>query len=1168
MSLHLEHVTAVFLELLNLVASIDLLAAHLGLGVDGLHQHVGDVGNGPRGTAQVEAALVADVRLDDIAHGLAHAVLDVDLAGLIAGEGGAEVGDDAGVDVGLPLLAVKVLLALVAGAEVQQDGTDLLAAGLLQGAVLDEGAEGRQARAEAGHDEGRLGGRRELHDGGLDGGDDGRADGQAREVTRGVAEAVAAAGVNPVNDNDHEGDGVGGHGLGGCDGVLAALERGDDADQVVERRAGRGELLENVDVGDEVDLGALLEVGGALGTAEAGQDGPLALVRGELGQRLVEALGRLAEHVDVLLEGLVDGASLQGGRVFTGGDLDDGLRVEAVPGDELLDLGLVVLSMDAEGLANVVSEARVAEVELDVEDVAVVRLRREATVLLDGDGLLEGEALGGRLPVDKLRRLLRLLLVKADEAVGLDGRGQGAGNDVLGELSPGGLELDSAQGLAESLLDLSEGQGKTFGKGDLSDLLGSDVRAGNLKEGKLQQNLNGLGLLLGDRGLGGVQNVELNGLVEDLLAHDGREALLEILLFEAREVQEQLATGLDALEDVEVLEKLLVANGDDVSLLDGVGGLDGLLGAADVGADDAALEQVVEGLVDIDVAGGLTREQVADNGRRVDGNGVVGVPEGVLMGLDQRGEGLSLGIGIDKLAKDVGEGLRCEGLRGGVLDVRDRRVLAPLSGERDGSQDVGVESGLQRGVIDGELVLDLAQDRDGPGGLGNAGKEFLLDEGAVDADVDGADFDAIGGQTVDDLLGELGLGAAKDDEDGLGIVMSVVLEQAVGGAELVVEELEQLNDFAGIVESLVQGLDLARDLLVGLGDALLVQGVGSLQRLLGQLHPVLDTQVRGEGSHQSSQESRVLALVVIGGVEVLVEDIQEVGDLGGDGGSLADAGGLGGDAVVQVGNAALAERVNDTGGLAGEPDTVVDVEGRHQSGHEGREQGHVLRLVGAGAGNETETQLLGGPQSRIVVGNQTIGGVVVEGGDVSDEGGGDSVKKAQLVQGAAKVLQTQGGSEQSLWQMPLGQVEVGAEDVTQGEGAGAGPSLQLDKVGGLAVNVLLLSLGPRLCGDVEVEGGSRVGEDFVGQQEGNLLDEQLGRHVGRAGDGGECHGLAERKGRRHLLLRNGRAVGLLLLGLHLGRLTRQKTGNKRSKDEATEDGPGYTEDQKIEPHHS
>ncbi|GJC96588.1 hypothetical protein ColKHC_05414 [Colletotrichum higginsianum] len=890
-----------------------------------------------------------------------------------------------------------------------------------------------------------------------------------------MAEAVAAAWVNPVDDNDHEGDGVGGHGLGGCDGVLAALERGDDADQVVERRAGRGELLENVDVGDEVDLGALLEVGGTLGTAETGQDGLLTLVRGEFGQRLVEALGRLAEHVDVLFEGLVDGASLQGRRVFTGGDLDEGLRVEAVPGDEFLDLGLVVLGMDAEGLANVVSEARVAEVELDVEDVAVVRLRREATVLLDGDGvrldrqlraerrlraigLLEGEALGGGLPINELRRLLRLLLVEADEAVGPDVRREGADNDVLGELSPGGLGLDPAQGLAESLLGLSEGEGKTLGEDDLGDLLCSDVRAGNLKEGKLQQNLNGLGLLLRDGGLGGVQGVELNRLVENLLAHDGREALFDILHLKARKVQEQLATSLDALENVEVLEELLLANGDDVGLLDGVGGLDGLFGAADVGADDAALEQVVERLVDVDVAGRLAREQVADNGRRVDGNGVVSIPEGVLMGLDQRGEGLGLGIGIDKLAKDVGEGLRCEGLRGGVLDVRDRGVLAPLSGERDGSQD--------RGVIDGELVLDLAQNGDGPGGLGNAGEERLLDEGAVDADVDGADFDAIGSQTADDLLCKLGLGAAKDDEDGLGIVMSVVLEQVVGGAELVVEELEQLNDLAGIVESLVQGLNLARDLLVSLGNALLVQGVGSLQGLLGQLHAVLDT-----------QESSVLALVVIGGVEVLVEDIQEVGDLGGDGSSLADAGGLRGDAVVQISDAALAEGVDDTGGLAGKPDTVVDVKGRHQGGHEGREQRHVLRLVGAGAGNETETQLLGGPQSRIVVGNQTIGGVVVEGGDVSNEGGGNSVQQAQLVQGAAKV-------------------EIGAEDVAQGEGAGAGPSLQLDKVGGLTVNVLLLGLGPGLCGDVEVEGGSRVREDLVRQQEGNLLDEQLSRHVG------------------------------------------------------------------------
>ncbi|GKT77308.1 hypothetical protein ColTof4_09731 [Colletotrichum tofieldiae] len=953
------------------------------------------------GTGHVEAALVADVRLHDVTHGLAHAVLDVDLAGLVAGEGGAEVRDDAGVDVGLPLLAVQVLLALVAGAEVQQDGADLLAAGLLQGAVLDEGAEGRQAGAETGHDEGRLGGGGQLHDGGLDGGDDGGADGEGGEVARGVAEAVAAAGVDPVDDDDHEGDGVGGDGLGGGDGVLAALERGDDADEVVERGAGRGELLENVDVGDKVDLGALLEVGGALGATEAGEDGLLALVRGELGQGLVEALGRLAEDVDVLLEGLVDGAGLEGGRVLAGGHLDNGLRVEAVPGDELADFLLVVLGVDAEGLANVVGEARVAEVELDVEDVAVVGLGREAAVLLDGDGvrldgqlgaerglravgLLEGEALGGGLPVDELGGLLGLLLVEADEAVGLDGRGEGADDDVLGELGPGGLGLDLAQGLAEGLLGLGKGESEALGEGDLGNLLGGDVGAGDLEEGELQQDLDGLRLLLGDGGLSRVQDAQLNGLVPDLLEHNGGEALLEVLLLEAGEVHEQLATGLDALEDVEVLEELLLADGDNVGLLDGVGGLNGLLGAADVSADDAALEKVVERLVDVDVAGGLAGEQVADNGGGVDGDGVVDVPEGVLVGLDQGGEGLGLGVGVEELAEDVGDGL-------GVLDVRDGRVLAPLSGEGDGGQDVGVESRLQGGVVDGQLVLDLAQDGNGPGGLGDAGEEGLLDKGAVDADVDGADLDAISGQTADDLLRELGLGAAKDNEDSLGILVSVVLEQAVGGAELVVEELEELDDLAGVVESLVQGLDLARDLLVSLGDALLVQGIGCLEGLLGQLDAVLDAQVGGEGGHEGGQEGSVLALVVVGGVEVLVEDIQEVGDLGGDGGSLADAGGLGGDAVVQIRDAALAEGIDDTGGLAGEPDTVVDVQGGHQGGHEGRKERHVLRLVRAGAGNETETQVLGGPQSSVVVGNQAIRGIVVEGRNVGNKGGGNSV---------------------------------------------------------------------------------------------------------------------------------------------------------------------------------
>ena len=85
---------------------------------------------------------------------LAHLVLDVHLARAVAREREPGTRDRAVHDERLDLLAVEVLLRLVPRAEVvvrRPDGDALC--GEVR-AVLQEGAEGRGARAEAGEDEG------------------------------------------------------------------------------------------------------------------------------------------------------------------------------------------------------------------------------------------------------------------------------------------------------------------------------------------------------------------------------------------------------------------------------------------------------------------------------------------------------------------------------------------------------------------------------------------------------------------------------------------------------------------------------------------------------------------------------------------------------------------------------------------------------------------------------------------------------------------------------------------------------------------------------------------------------------------------------------------------------------------------------------------------------
>ena len=868
---HLKDITTTLLKPLNLLAGVNLATSFLRLSSNGLLEDSSDIRHGPGRTAEVEGALLLDVGLDDVRHGLAHAVLDVDLLGLVTRKGGAEQGDDAGVEVRLPLLAVQVLLALVAGAEVQKDGADLLALRLLHGAVLDEGAEGRETGTETGHDQGGgvLDG--QLHDRGLDGRGDGGAGGKAGEVAGGVAVTGAALGVDPVDDDDHEGDRVGGDGLGGGDGVLAALERVDDADEVVEVGVGRLEHVENVDISDGILLSKTLELVGTLLAAETLELLLLLLVGGELSEGLEEALGRLAEDVDVLDEGLVDGPGLENGGILAGRNLDKVVRVEAISLDELEDLLGVVVGVDTKSLANVVGETGVTEIELNVEDVAIVVGGGETAVFLDLDGVgldgevraelvlgavgfLESEALGSRLPVLEAGGLLFLLLLEGDEAVGLDAVNKGS-NSTL-NLSPLGGDLNLADGLVEGVDGL--GQSKLV-SGEGVEL--GDVGTSNAEEGNIDDEAS---LLLESRGRGSVENEELDILLLNLLLGSSRDALLKLVLLEVGKTDDKLAASLDTLDDGNLLEEILLTNEDNVSVLHGVGSLDGLLRNTDVGANNTTLDKVVVCLVNIDVAGLLGLEELANGRRGSNSRGVVDIPEDVLLGLLDSGQTESDRLTFvlaGELVEDRGDGAGGMGIGNRIADIDDLRGLRQLLGEGDSSEDIGVEGRLHVGILDGGSIGDLAENSNLANRGGENLEESLLDERAVNTDDNGADLLALGSQSGSNLLGELGLGAAKDDKNGLGGLMAMVLERSIGGTELVVEGLEKLNDLAGSIQPLVQGSSLLGDLGVDIGNVSLTESIDNPQGLPGGADTVVDVESREDRGQESGEEGHVLDLI-------------------------------------------------------------------------------------------------------------------------------------------------------------------------------------------------------------------------------------------------------------------------------------------------------------------
>ena len=213
--------------------------------------------------------------------------LDVDLAGLVSGEGGVEAGEDAVFVHGLELIFVKKVHGFALFAE-EEPVIALLAGGL---ALFEEGAEGGDTGAGADHDDrhGGVFGEAEVVVGVEEDGHRCAFAGAVSEVAAGYPLAVAAVGL-VADDADGGLDVVLVHGLAGGDGVHAGGEALEDVEELLRIGDDLGEVGGEVDelATPAVFFGAGL-VFGADEAFEAFDGG------GELGVLAYGAAGELAD---------------------------------------------------------------------------------------------------------------------------------------------------------------------------------------------------------------------------------------------------------------------------------------------------------------------------------------------------------------------------------------------------------------------------------------------------------------------------------------------------------------------------------------------------------------------------------------------------------------------------------------------------------------------------------------------------------------------------------------------------------------------------------------------------------------------------------------------------------------------------------------------------------
>lgn len=101
--------------------------------------------------------------------------------------------------------------------------------------------------------------------------------------------------------------------------------------------------------------------------------------------------------------------------------------------------------------------------------------------------------------------------------------------------------------------------------------------------------------------MSGVHDEQRDVLLDQRLAESGRKLLLEVLVLDARKLDDDGTISLDAVEDVEGAEDGDVTDCGNIGLLNGIRCLDGVVGVADVDAGDTAADKVVVALANKDI---------------------------------------------------------------------------------------------------------------------------------------------------------------------------------------------------------------------------------------------------------------------------------------------------------------------------------------------------------------------------------------------------------------------------------------------------------------------------------------------------------------------------------------------------------------------------------------
>ena len=362
--------------------------------------------------------------------------------------------------------------------------------------------------------------------------------------------------------------------------------------------------------------------------------------------------------------------------------------------------------------------------------------------------------------------------------------------------------------------------------------------------------------------------------------------------------------------------------------------LDGLVAEAQVADGDAAglLGVILE--VGLDILVGVVADDLDGVLVRADGAVAAEAPEHAAHGALRRGVG-RVGLTQRELRDVVHDADGEAGLRIGLgqllVDGKDARRRSVLGGEAVAAADdldvgpAGVGQARHdvhvQGLAQGAGLLRAVEHSDGLTCRRDGGQQLVRAPGPVQPDLHEADLLAVGVQVVDDFLGHVADGAHRND-DAVGVRGAVVVEQLVIGAELLVDLLHVVLDYAGdglviLVRSLAV---LEEDVAVLVAAAHLrmlgVQGAGA--ELLDGLHV----------AHRS--EVLVIPdgdlLNLVRGTEA-VKEVQE-GDAALDGGEVGDGG-----EVHDLLDVALAE--HGKAGLAAGHDVLMVAEDRQGVAREG-----------------------------------------------------------------------------------------------------------------------------------------------------------------------------------------------------------------------------------------